>query len=118
MRDIGCSHATINVAACYNICSKRQEVPRKDSSAETDLSHKRTRGARLDIGPADHGAARPLGAALDLAHAVGTSRANADIARPSRCLRRSLADRASGPAVGSAGGGTCANCSPTTGDSL
>src|SRR5258705_12494328 len=95
------SRATINVALCYNICSDMQG----SSDAEKDLSHEKTRRPRLPLGPADHGAARFAGAALEFADHLGAAGAAADVARLACGLRRGLADRPSGPAVGSAAGG-------------
>src|SRR5258708_4938957 len=69
---------------------------KEHSDAETGSSVKKTCRARLEIGPADHGADRPVGPALDPADPVGTSRAAADLAGLARGLRRSLAHRASG----------------------
>src|ERR1700730_14940920 len=95
------SRATLNVAIRYIICSKLQE----GSDAETDTNVKKTRRARLDVGPADHGAARPVGPALEPADHLGVARAAADLARLARGLRPSLPHRASNAPVGSARGG-------------
>src|ERR1700730_6890933 len=100
MRDMANSRATISVAARYNICSTMQEGP----DAENDAGREETRRPGLAVGPADHGAARSLGAALDIADPLGIARAGSDIAQSARGLRRSLAHRASGAAIGTARG--------------
>src|ERR1700687_2949209 len=103
MRDMVDSRATINVAPCYIICST---LAKGNSDAQTHLCREKTQRARLPVRPADHGDARPVGTALDLAHPVGTSRTVADVACAPRRLRPSLAHRAAGAIVGAAGGGT------------
>src|SRR6266446_8822334 len=102
MRDMAGSRATISVALRYIICSEAQGGP----DAETDISHEETQRPRLEIGSADHGPARSIGAALDLAAHMGASRALADIARLAYSLRRSLAYRAAGAIVGIAASGS------------
>src|SRR3982074_3211068 len=101
MRDMAGSRATINVAQRYIICSD----PQGSSDAEADCSPEKTRRARLQNGPADHGAARPLGPALDVADPVATARAAAAVARAPRGLRRSVTHGASGAIVGTAASG-------------
>src|ERR1700704_2543821 len=73
--------------------------------AKTGVGREKSRGPRLPHGPADHGAARPVGPALDLADPVGIAHAGADVTRPAQCLRRNLADRAAGTAIRTARGG-------------
>src|SRR5580692_6797649 len=88
------SRATINVAIRYIICSITQGA----LYAETDRHHEKTPGARLDHRPADHGAAGFAGAALELAHRLGTARRAADFARAAYRLRRRFADHPANPA--------------------
>src|SRR5258708_34139375 len=73
--------------------------------AKTGVRREKSRGPRLPHGPADHGAARPVGPALDLADTLGIAHADADVTRPAQCLRRNLADRAAATAIRTARGG-------------
>src|SRR5471032_2714386 len=101
MRDMTNSCATINVAVRYIICSKTQE----GCDGETGIE--KTQRARLEIGPPDHGAARPAGPSLDVADSVGTARKHPHLARAARSLRRCVADRAAGAAGRAAAGRLC-----------
>src|SRR5665213_3696334 len=104
MRDMPAdSCATISVARCYIIRSKLQGL----SDAETDARREKKRRARFQERPADHGAARSPGPALEPAHPLGTARRAADLAQLARRLRRSLADRAAGATVRIARGRLC-----------
>src|SRR6185437_13172301 len=100
IRDMASSCATIKVAQRYIICSK----PQGTCHAETDGAREKTPGARLDHRPADHGAAGSIGAALVLAHRLGTARRAADLTRIARRLRRRLADHSADQARRFAGG--------------
>src|ERR1700690_1556619 len=110
---MACSCATLSVAPCYIIRSRPQAAGYGNPDAETAFSLQEeakedpqaTPRARLANRPADHGAARPVGAALELANIVGIARSIADLAGATHRLRRSLADRAAGPPVGAAGSG-------------
>src|SRR5487761_2276654 len=112
------SCATLNVAPCYIICSVTQAAGYGNPDAETASrppnipketpeNPKATQRARLTVGPADHGAARPAGATLEFADTMGASRTTADLARPARGVRRGLPHRAAGTAFGAAAGGPC-----------
>src|SRR5437868_14814895 len=101
MRDMAGSCATLSVAKRYNICSTMQE----GSDAKTNAGCEETRRPWLAVGPADHGAARPLGPTLVFTDRLGIARAAAHLARLARRLRRGLADRAADAAVGIARGG-------------
>src|ERR1700721_2900387 len=81
MRDMTNSRATICVAIRYII---RSTLANGNFDAEKDTSREKTHRARLENRPPDHGAARPAGPALVLAHPVGTARRAADLARAAR----------------------------------
>src|SRR5215472_17710038 len=83
-------HATNNVTSCYTICSIAQGSPFARTRFET------ARRARLALGPADHGAARSAGPALDAADHVGAAGKVPDVARAARRLRRGISHRAAG----------------------
>src|SRR5580704_11099332 len=104
MRDMTNSRATICVAIRYII---RSTLANGNFDAEKDTSREKTHRARLENRPPDHGAARPPGPALVLAHPVGAARRAADLAALARGLRRGFADGAAGAAVGTARGGFC-----------
>src|SRR5580700_1930033 len=104
MRDMTNSCATIYVATRYII---RSTLANGNFDAEKDTGREKTHRARLENRPPDHGAARPPGPSLVLAHPVGTARRAADLARATGRLRRSFADGAAGAAVGTARGGFC-----------
>src|ERR1700684_3780897 len=89
-------HATLTVANC-----------KRASDAETDCSREKTPGPRLDIGAADHGAARPARPALEPAHCVGTPATSPDVTGPAHGLRPGLAHGAAGPVVRAAPGRLC-----------
>src|SRR4029077_15331001 len=99
------SCVTINVALCYIICSAPQGRP--DAKTEFDLREdsRATPRTRLKVGPADHGAARPPGPALELADFVGASPSITDLPRAPHSLRRGLADGAAGAPDRAAAGG-------------
>src|ERR1700726_335923 len=100
MRDMACFRATITIAPCYIIRSSVQG----GRDAETGDKAQRP---WFPHGAPDHGAARPVGATLELADPVGAAGADADLARVARGLRRGFPDRAAGAAIGTARGGLC-----------
>src|SRR5450432_4257943 len=102
MRDMADSSATISVALCYVIHSR---TAMRGIDAKTRVWCEKSRGPRLALGPAHHGAARPVGPALELADPVGAAHAAADVARAAHRLRRGLAHRVAGAAVRVARGG-------------
>src|ERR1700748_3001393 len=95
------SCATINVALRYIICSNLQE------DCDADCQNDTAPGTRLDLGPADHGAAGFAGRAMVPEDHLGASGGAADFTCLAHRLRRRLAHCTSGAAERPARGRSC-----------